>query len=184
MKLSKLAASFAALTLATSGAFGADTTNTSDHQWLVDASKLDGTAVFDFHGHKLGDLQKVLIDPKSGRIRYGVMEVDKSWNWNDPTVAIPWGTFAVKKGDDKMPNLSIDATKDKLEKAPKFKEGDADRLFGKEASAPIYTYWSIYWFDEPMPATQKDATGNKSKSPSSKTGSDAADTSTPADSTK
>lgn len=151
MKIRSITAALAAIALtSTTAAFAAaDSTQNANSQWLVDASKLEGTEVYDFHGHKLGDLQQVLIDPQTGRIRYGVMEVAKDWSWTDPQVAIPWDSFAIKRGDDKKVALSIDATKEKLEKAPKFKAGDADRLFSKEASQPIYSYWSIYWFEEP-----------------------------------
>lgn len=137
-------------------------TQTPDNQWLVDTSKLDGTEVYDFHGSKLGEIQQVLVDPKSGRIRYGVMEVDKAWNWNDPMVAIPWGSFTVKKANDKTPTLSLDSTKEKLEKAPKYKVGDAGSLYRKEAGEPIYTYWGIYWFDDPSDSSQS---GNKNQQP-------------------
>ncbi len=135
----------------------ADSSNPADTSGLVDASKLEGTDVYDFHGQKLGELEQMLIDPQSGHIRYGVMEVDKAWNWNDPHIAIPWGSFVVKKGDGETPNLSIDATKEKLEKAPKFKVGDANRLYSKEASEPIYTYWSIYWWEEPTGTNPKNS---------------------------
>lgn len=146
-------------------------------KWLVDSSKLDGAAVWDFHGNKLGDLQQVLVDPKSGRVRYGVLEVDKAWNWSDPMIAIPWGTFAVKKGDGKTPTISIDSTKEKLEKAPRYKVGDAGRLYEKKASQPIYTYWGIYWIEDPTPtggAGERDQNkpgNNTSGNPSSSSGS-------------
>ena len=152
MKFKQLATSLAALVLSTTFAFAADANNTTGSQQLVDASKLDGRDVYDFHGQKLGHLDQVLIDPQSGQVRYGVLEVDKTWSLNDPKIAVPWGSFAVKPGDNNAVNLSLDATKEKLENAPKFKAGDANRLFSKEASAPVYSYWSIYWFDEPMPA--------------------------------
>lgn len=168
MKLTKLIAPLAALALTSTLALAADATG------LVDASKLDGVEVYDFHGKKLGEIEQVLIDPMSGRIRYGVVEVDKEWSLDDPHVAVPWGSFQVKRGDDKTVKLSVDATKEKLAKAPRFKAGDAERLFTKEASAPVYTYWSIYWFDEPMRKTsgQKDTTGTTSTAPdsASKTG--------------
>ncbi|MBN8421296.1 MAG: PRC-barrel domain-containing protein [Verrucomicrobia bacterium] len=166
MKIRSLPAVLAAIALTSStAAFAAvDNTQNASAQWLVDASKLEGTAVWDFHGNKLGDLQEVLIDPQTGRIRYGVMEVDKSWSWSDPQIAIPWDSFAVKRGDDKKAVLSIDATKEKLEKAPKFKAGDADRLFSKESSQPIYSYWSVFWYEEP-------AASMKSNSDSSATNS-------------
>lgn len=179
MKIRSIPAVLAALALTSStAAFAAvDNTQNASAQWLVDASKLEGTAVWDFHGNKLGDLQEVLIDPQTGRIRYGVMEVDKSWSWSDPQIAIPWDSFAVKRGDDKKAVLSIDATKEKLEKAPKFKAGDADRLFSKESSQPIYSYWSVFWYEEP-------AASMKSNSDSSATNSSATTKEEPNASTK
>ncbi len=170
MKYQKLAATFAALALSSVASFAADTNNSTDVKSLVDASKLAGTDVYDFHGNKLGHLEQVLLDPKSGQIRYGVLEVDKAWSWPDPKIAVPWGSFAVKRGDDKSVKLSLDATKDKLEKAPKFKAGDADHLYDKQVSEPTYTYWSMYWY-EPMPMNKKGVSG---KTPSdAKTSTDA-----------
>ena len=165
----KLTATFAALALSSVVSFVAETSNSANAKSLVDASKLDGTAVYDFHGNKLGDLQQVLIDPMSGQIRYGVVEVDKSWNWNDPAIAVPWGSFAVKRGDDKSVNLSLDTTKEKLKKAPKFMAGDADRLYDKQSSEPVYTYWSIYWYD-PMPMNKTDASGKTTSDAKTSTG--------------
>lgn len=154
MKNRTLTAVLAALAISSTAALAVpDNNQNANSKWLVDASKLEGTEVWDFHGNKLGGLQQVLIDPQTGRIRYGVMEVDKAWNWSDPQVAIPWDSFAVKRGDDMKTVLSIDATKEKLQNAPKFQTGDADRLFSKEASQPIYSYWSVYWFDEPAATT-------------------------------
>ena len=144
MKWKNITAPLAALTLSATAVYAVEAGK------LVDAAKLDGTEVYDFHGTKLGDIQQILIDPNAGRIRYGVLQVDKSWNWNDPEVAVPWGSFVVKRGGDNSVKLSLDANKEKLEKAPRFKSGDADRLYGRDASQPIYTYWSIIWMDDPQ----------------------------------
>lgn len=164
MKYSKLIPTLAAVAVfaAVPPASAVEGTKTSGMNSLVDASKLDGREVWDFHGNKLGHLQQVLVDPQSGRVRYGILEVDKSWSWADPTVAVPWGSFSVKNGDDQKPVLSIDATKEKLQNAPKFKDGDADRLYDKTAGEPIYTYWGIYWFEETDPAKnqQKDTSAD------------------------
>lgn len=124
---------------------GADRMKDSD--WLVDASKLDDLSVSDKAGNDLGEIEEVLIDPASGQVRYAVLEVDKAWQFNDPKIAVPWGSFEVTRGSDEKVRLTLDATKDKLTKAPRYKVGDANRLFSKEASQPIYSYWSIYWFD-------------------------------------
>jgi sporulation protein YlmC with PRC-barrel domain len=116
---------------------------------LLNAAKLDGTKVFDSQGKQIGKLDDVLVEPASGIIRYGVVQVDKTWNLNDPEIAVPWTAFTVNKPGDIDMSFSLDATKEKLESAPRYKDSDADRIFSRDASKPIYDYWSIYWFEMP-----------------------------------
>lgn len=132
-------------------------------QNLIDASKLDGKKVHNLQGEDLGDVSQLLIDSASGQVRYVVLELNKLWKINDPEVAVPFGSFKMTgKPVDANFKMTLDTTKDKLSNAPKHKIGEADRLFTKEAGMPIYSYWSIIWF-EPMPAkTSTDKAADKS----------------------
>ncbi len=132
-------------------------------QNLIDASKLDGKKVHNPQGEDLGDVSQLLIDPASGQVRYVVLELNKLWKINDPEVAVPFGAFKMTgKPADANFKMTLDTTKEKLSNAPKHKVGEADRLYTKEASMPIHTYWSIVWF-EPMPATtSSDKSADKS----------------------
>jgi sporulation protein YlmC with PRC-barrel domain len=116
---------------------------------LVDAGKLDGRDVKNLQGQDLGKIKQVLIDPQSGRVRYGVLQVDKAWSLNNPEIAVPFGAFKITRTANNDFTIQLDATKEKLEKAPQHKIGEADRLFSVEASQPLYTYWSIMWLDDP-----------------------------------
>ncbi len=117
-------------------------------QNLIDVSKLDGKKVFNLQGEDLADIAQVLVDPQSGQLRYVVLELNKLWQINDPEIAVPYAALQIT-GQPDDPNFAIklDATKEKLSKAPRHKIGEADRLFTREASRPIYTYWSILWVD-------------------------------------
>lgn len=115
---------------------------------MVDSAKLDGTAVWDFHGKKLGDVQQVLLDPTSGRTRYVVLQVDKEWSLNDPEIAVPWSALRVRWKDDKNLEIALDANKEKLVGAPRYKAGDSNRLYNRDAGNTVYSYWGMTWMDD------------------------------------
>src|SRR5690349_12900094 len=94
---------------------------------LIDPAKLTGDQVSDFSGQQLGTVKQLLIEPLTGRIRYAVISVDPSNN-----VAVPWLALRVTRQGEGA-SLALDATKEKLQNAPKWKQGDADRLYTKEA---------------------------------------------------
>ncbi len=116
---------------------------------LIDAAKLDGKQVKNLQGQDLGTVKQLLIDPQSGRIRFAVIQVDKAMNLESSEIAVPFHALQISgKPDDANFHLALDATKEKLQNAPKTKVGEADRLYTKESSGPIYDYWAIVWFDD------------------------------------
>lgn len=133
--------------------FAADATRSSQKaEGLLSAFALKGKQVENMQGERLGDIQRLLIDHNSGRVRYAVVEVDKAWNWNDPEIAVPFGALQINRQNENDVHVKLDATKEKLQNAPKFKQGDADRIFRAETAQPIYSFWSVTWFDDDQPA--------------------------------
>ena len=130
---------------------------------LVDVGRLNGAPVTNMEGKKLGEIEQVLVDSQTGRLRYAVVEVDKFWRIDDPKIAVPWQALKLTR-EGKDVKLALDATKEKLENSPRFKLGDADRLYTKSGGAPVYSYWAIAWFE--------DATPEANASPSPKAGSE------------
>ena len=138
-------------------AFGAEANRASQgSEGLLTASSLKGKPVDNLQGDRLGDIQRILIDPQNGRVRFAVIQVDKAWNWNDPEIAVPFTALQIDRQNENEVKVKLDATKDKLQNAPKFKQGDADRIFRADAGEPIYTFWSVTWFDDAQ------TTGNRS----------------------
>lgn len=138
----------------------------AEHTGLLDATGLDGTDVWDFHGKKIGDLKHILVDPHSGRARYAVIEVDKAWELIDPEVAVPWGAFRFARKDDKSLEVALDSTKERLAGAPRYKAGDKDRIFNRDGGETIYSYWRIQWYDDPATTAPGTTTPPTSTTPS------------------
>jgi sporulation protein YlmC with PRC-barrel domain len=121
---------------------------------LIDAVKLNGKSVQNLQGQDLGSISQLLIDPQSGRVRYAVLQMNKTWQAAENDVAVPWGAFQFSgKPEDPTFRISLDATREKLENAPKYKVGDAERLFTRQSGEPVYTYWAIVWVDDPAVST-------------------------------
>lgn len=131
----------------------------SSNRGLIDISNILDKSVKGLNGDNLGDIDQLLVDPNTGRIRYAVIEVDKAWNWNEPKVAVPFQALQVTHKGNNNVQFTLDATKEKLEKAPKFRVGDAERLYSREASQPIYSYWAILWYDDSQENQQDRNTG-------------------------
>jgi sporulation protein YlmC with PRC-barrel domain len=120
----------------------------SNQSSLIDTASLVGQEVRNPQGQSLGHIEKLLTDPASGRIRYAVIQVDKTWNWNDPRAEVPFQALQIQTDNNGKANVVLDSTRDKLEKAPKFQNQDQNRFSQREASEPLYSYWAVVWYDD------------------------------------
>ena len=48
-------------------------TSTSTHD-VISSDRVEGTAVYDAAGDKLGSIDELMIDKRSGQVRYAVLE--------------------------------------------------------------------------------------------------------------
>jgi sporulation protein YlmC with PRC-barrel domain len=128
------------------------------------ASELNGRNVETPTGEKLGDIKQVVLDPSNGRVNYVAVSVGGFLGIGDRIVAVPWEAIKIVHDGEKV-KLTLNATKDMLEKAPEFHEGDAA---WREMSDPVwigkvYEYYSVrpYWSSSakapaaPPPASTK-----------------------------
>lgn len=56
---------------------------------LVRASQLMGKNVDDSNGKNAGEIKDVVVSMSSGRVRYAVLDFDRSWNMNDRLLTLP-----------------------------------------------------------------------------------------------
>jgi sporulation protein YlmC with PRC-barrel domain len=63
------------------------------NQKLRRCSELIGKDVNDVAGKDVGEIEDLVVDMSNGKIRYAVLEFDRSWNLNDKLLALPMRTF-------------------------------------------------------------------------------------------
>jgi len=113
-------------------------------------SELKGFDVTTPAGDELGDVREIAVDT-NGRVSYVVLSVGGFLGINDSLVAVPWeamkSSLEGEQGDQKK--LTLAATKDQLEQAPRFKEGKDHRseMCDPEWIGEVYQHFSCrpYW---------------------------------------
>jgi hypothetical protein len=138
----------AVMLVAMSGVSAADAKKTDGFAGLISGSEIKGTHVKNLKNEDLGEIEEVLISSGSGQVRFLILEVGGFLGIGATKVAVPWGAFQIGKEGDK-PKYVLDATKERLEKAPKVEGKGYERLYVRETAEPVFVYWKETWVVEP-----------------------------------
>lgn len=92
-----------------------------DITWTERATTLIGRNVQTPKGDSLGDLKDIVVDSKTGEVRYGVLSFGGMMGVGDKYFAVPMDQFKMQPGSDKF---TLDCDKEQLKKASGF---DKDR---------------------------------------------------------
>ena len=87
---------------------------------LARASKLIGKDIDDLQGKDAGEIEDIVVDLGAAKVRYAVIDFDKSWSPDDKLLAVPLKalTFPAKTDQD----LVINIPREKLDMAKGFNE--------------------------------------------------------------
>src|SRR5437016_5821848 len=111
---------------------------------LLAASEIKGSAVQNLQREELGDPDAVLIEPDSGRVRFAILSVGGFLGLECTRVAVPWSAFEIS-GQGGTITYMLDATRERLEKAPRVEGKNYERLYAQETAEPIFVYWDELW---------------------------------------
>src|SRR6185295_2088436 len=92
-----------------------ETRETSD---LISSEKVEGTAVMNRQGEKLGSIESVMIEKRSGRVAYAVMSFGGFLGIGDQHHPVPWSSLTY---DTNAGGYVIDADRARLQGAPVYK---------------------------------------------------------------
>ena len=81
-------------------------------------------------------------------MRFAVLSVGGFLGLGSTKVAVPWLAFQIVTERGQMKYL-LDATRERLEKAPRVQGKNYERLYPAEESEPIFVYWDVAWLAEP-----------------------------------
>jgi len=106
---------------------------------LIASNRVEGTAVYNRQGEKLGSVYNFMVDKRSGKVEYAVMSFGGFLGMGDSYHPLPWN---VLNYDTSRGGYVVDLDKRALEGAPSYKAGEEpayDRAYGEE----VYRYYRV-----------------------------------------
>lgn len=106
---------------------------------LIASNRVEGTAVYNRDGDKLGRIEKFMVDKKSGQAEYAVLSFGGLFGMGSHHYPLPWNVldYAIDQG-----GYVVDLDKDKLAAGPSFKEGE-DPEFDREYGRRVHDYYGV-----------------------------------------
>lgn len=112
---------------------------------LISSDKVEGAAVRKSDGDKIGTIEHVMLDKRTGRIAYAAMSFGGFLGIGSEYRALPWSALTYNSGLDAY---EFDVTEDQLRNAPLatadfFTTGVADQRWGDDIHRHYRTapYW-------------------------------------------
>ena len=99
---------------------------------LIASNKVEGTAVYNRQGEKLGSVYNFMVDKRSGKVEYAVMSFGGFLGMGDSYHPLPWN---VLNYDTSQGGYVVDLDKRVLQEAPSYRSGQEpryDRAYGEE----------------------------------------------------
>jgi hypothetical protein len=109
---------------------GAVATDETDR--LIASDKVEGTAVYNRQGERLGSIYNFMVDKRSGQVEYAVMSFGGFLGIGDSYHPLPWKALTY---DTSQGGYVVDLDKDRLQGAPSYSGSEApdwsDPSFGR-----------------------------------------------------
>ena len=110
---------------------------------LIASDKVEGTRVFGSDGKRIGSVERVILEKRSGKVAYAVLSFGGFLGIGDDHYPLPWEKLSY---DQSLDGYRIDLTKAQIEGAPRFQDED-DGLWYNDSGRKVYDYYGVppYW---------------------------------------
>jgi sporulation protein YlmC with PRC-barrel domain len=108
---------------------------------VISSKKVQGTAVYNSDREKLGSIDDVVIDKRSGQVRYAVLEFGGFLGMGTDRYPLPWSRLTY---DTELDGYVVPIRKDELEGAPRYAQSAAPEhsdAYGRK----VYDYYGVSW---------------------------------------
>ena len=119
--------------------YSMDVTTTSIHD-VISSERVEGSSVYNRAGDKLGSIDDLMIDKRSGQVLYAALEFGGFLGMGTDRYPLPWNmlTYDVEKGGYVVP-----LDKDRLEGAPRYAQDNVPP-YTSEYGRSVDNYYGAY----------------------------------------
>lgn len=110
---------------------------------LIASDKVEGTKVYSANGEHIGSIKRLILEKRGGRVAYAVLGFGGLFGIGDDHYPLPWSKLNY---DEDLGGYRTDLTKQQVEGAPHYREGD-DYDWSPEGGRRVYDYYGVtpYW---------------------------------------
>jgi sporulation protein YlmC with PRC-barrel domain len=114
-----------------------ESSNTSSD--IISSEKVEGTAVYSTTGDKLGSIDDVMIDKRSGHVRYAVLEFGGFLGVGTDRYPLPWSML---KYDTEVDGYVVPLDKERLKDAPRY-ASDRAPAYTDEYGRSVHEHYGV-----------------------------------------
>jgi sporulation protein YlmC with PRC-barrel domain len=111
---------------------------------LIASDKVEGTAVRRSDGEKIGTIERLMIEKRSGKVAYAVMSFGGYMGLGEGYFTLPWN---VLKYNTTLDAYELNLTEEQLRGAPKRSAEGNDPSFDRDWEEHVHRYYNAtpYW---------------------------------------
>jgi sporulation protein YlmC with PRC-barrel domain len=111
---------------------------------LIASDKVEGTNVYRSDGEKVGYIERVMIDKRSGKVAYAVMSFGGFLGIGDEHYPLPWSLLTY---NERLGGYEVNITEEQLRGAPKYGSSENWDWADRDRGQKVYDYYRVtpYW---------------------------------------
>jgi sporulation protein YlmC with PRC-barrel domain len=108
---------------------------------LIGSDKVEGTALYDAQGKRIGKVERLMIDKRGGQVAYAVLSFGGFLGIGANHYPIPWSMLNY---NEELGGYQVDLTEEQLKSAPKIEQGENWEQSDRDQE--VYDYWQVRYF--------------------------------------
>ena len=112
---------------------------TDETNRLIASNKVEGTSVYNRNSEKLGSIYNFMVDKRSGRAEYAVLEFGGIFGLGSDYYPLPWDVLTY---DTDKNGYVVELDKSVLEKAPRYTR-ESEPAFDRDYGRDVYGYYGV-----------------------------------------
>jgi sporulation protein YlmC with PRC-barrel domain len=111
---------------------------------LIESDRVEGSAVYDRDGHRIGTIERVMLDKITGRAAYAVMSFGGFLGFGAQEFAVPWGMLDY---DTSLEGYRTHLTQEQLRNAPSLSRDQNRNGPDPDSERQLHDYYQVtyYW---------------------------------------
>jgi len=107
--------------------------------WLIGSDKVEGTKVYRSNGDTVGEIERVMIDKRSGKVAYAVMSFGGFLGIGEDYYPLPWSLLTY---NERLGGYEVNVSEQQLKGAPKFNQHQS-WTWDEKNNAQINAYYGV-----------------------------------------